>query len=173
MEKLSNLEKKDWFKRLPITQRQLVEQSFYLLSEIGYKEIEFYDYSFIVMPASKAYEGFVKDFLFRNKLISEKRYKGNKFRVGKALNPALAEANPDGFENLYDDISELFKSEELANQMWETWKECRNQVFHYFHEQEKAINLYQAKGKLQKIIDTMELVYEFDVIVKAGYRFGI
>ena len=172
MYNLSELYKLNWFKSLPSTQRQLLEQSFYLLEEIGYNHREFYDYSFIVMPASKAYEGFVKDFLFLLKLISEKRYKGRRFRVGKALNPALGKSDPDKFEALFDDLIEIFGSEDVPNMMWKTWKQCRNQVFHYFYDEKKAISLYQAKEKLQRILKMIEVIQEFKVIRKMSYRFG-
>jgi hypothetical protein len=47
------------------------------------------DYSFIVAPAAKAYEGYLKEFFFRIGLIDKYTYQSDRFRVGKTLNPSL------------------------------------------------------------------------------------
>lgn len=170
---LAEIHQQDWFNYLNDCQKRLLEQSLVLSEEVTRLKEQFYDYSFLVMSASKAYEGFIKDFLLKHRLISQKRHDGKRFRVGKALNPAIAENNPDGFENLFDDLIELFGGKEIPMTMWETWKECRNEVFHYFQNQEKAITLVQAKEKIEKIIETIRLVYEFDKIIQTGYRYGM
>jgi hypothetical protein len=153
---LQSLYEKPCFNQLPFDQRELLSQSFSLLEDIVSDNKVFYDYSFVVMPASKAYEGFVKDLVYRLGLISEKRYRGKSFRVGKALNPQLAQSNPDQFEALYDDLERIYQSKELPEMLWQAWKECRNQVFHYFVDREKVINLNQAKQKLQQIMTAIE-----------------
>ncbi|MGI5827695.1 MAG: hypothetical protein ACOX6V_01590 [Patescibacteria group bacterium] len=153
---LETLHAKEWFKKLPASQRELLQQSFYLIEDIEYKKKTFYDYSFIVMPAAKAYEGFVKDMLFRLGLISEKRYTGKRFRVGKALNPALAQSDPNSFEALYDDLENLYHSKELPELLWQTWKECRNKIFHYFIDNTQHITLHEAKERLQQILTAIE-----------------
>jgi len=169
---LPETQRLSWFKSLSDKQKQFLEQSFYLLKDVAYKHKEFYDFSFIVMPASKAYEGFVKDFLFAQKLISEKRYKGTRFRVGKALNPNLAMEDPDGFEALFDDLIDIFGNDHIPTQMWQTWKECRNKVFHYFYDQENAITLEEAEQKFQKILDTIKIVKESKIYKVQIYRQG-
>jgi hypothetical protein len=159
---LDTLHQKDWFSRLSPPQKELLQQSFYLLDDASSSEKTFYDYSFIVMPASKAFEGFVKDILYSQSLITKKRYLGSRFRVGKALNPNLARDNPGGFENLYDDLTKLTNSEDIPHKLWDTWRQCRNQVFHYFAKREKRITMFDAKHRLQQILhainDTVHLL---------------
>ncbi len=167
---LPEIQQKAWFQNLASTQKQLLEQSLYLIESFGNDGRQFYDYSFLVMPASKAYEGFIKDFLFGVNLISEKRYKGTRFRVGKALNPSLAAADPDEFEALFDDLVKLFGSDYIPNQMWDAWKECRNQVFHYFHDFNKAISLFEAKQKVAQVISVIELVTSSYLFQNSNYQ---
>ena len=64
-----NLEKRVWWEYLEEDLRELLEQSCFLLDlfENRYrtnpdKRAEFHDYSFIVFPAAKAYEGIVMKF---------------------------------------------------------------------------------------------------------------
>ena len=49
----------------------------------------FHDYSFVVFPTAKAYEGFLKKMFFDLGFITEEDYRGKRFRIGKALNPFL------------------------------------------------------------------------------------
>jgi hypothetical protein len=153
---LAQLHQKHWYQLLPFPQKELLQQSFHLLDEFAYQSKNFYDYSFVVMPAAKAYEGFVKDLLRYLKLISQKRYEGNLFRVGKALNPALSKANPERYEALYDDLEKLSGSPEIPQLLWNTWKDCRNEVFHYFAQKDKNITLASARSKLHQVVYTIE-----------------
>jgi len=157
---LSLLHSKSWFKNLPFIQKELLSQSFYFLENREFVNSTFYDYSFVVMPAAKAYEGFLKDLFYKNGLITKERYLGKRFRVGKALNPELANQKPDGFERLFDDICRIY-SPEIAELLWDGWKQSRNQIFHYFVDGQQAINLYEAKRRLNLICEAMEAVGEY------------
>ncbi|PIP52968.1 hypothetical protein COX08_03545 [Candidatus Beckwithbacteria bacterium CG23_combo_of_CG06-09_8_20_14_all_34_8] len=157
---LAQLYTKPWFNKLPFIQKELVSQSYYFLEDKNFDQSTFYDYSFIVMPAAKAYEGFLKDLFYKQKLITQERYKGNHFRVGKALNPELAHQHPDGFERLFDDMCRIY-SPEIADLLWEAWKQSRNQIFHYFENGQQTINLYEAKRRLNLICQAIEKVSEF------------
>jgi len=160
MVSLALLYTKSWFKKLPFIQKELISQSFYFLEDRSFVQSTFYDYSFIVMPAAKAYEGFLKDLFYKQGLISQERYLGNHFRVGKALNPELANQHPDGFERLFDDMVRIY-SLKIADLLWEAWKQSRNQIFHYFVKEEQTINLYEAKKRLNLICAAIEQVSEF------------
>jgi len=160
MTTLAQLHAKTWFGILPFIQKELLSQSFYFLENANFASDTFYDYSFIVMPAAKAYEGFLKDLFYKNGLISKERYMGNRFRVGKALNPELANQHPDGFERLYDDICRIY-TPEIAETLWEGWKQSRNQIFQYFMEEQQTINLNEAKKRLGLICHAIESVMEF------------
>lgn len=154
---LSHLHDQVWFRNLPFIQKELLSQSFYFLEDPSFTHATFYDYSFVVMPAAKAYEGFLKDLFFKQGLITKDRYLGNRFRVGKALNPELANQHPDGFERLYDDIVRIY-TPEIAEALWEGWKQSRNQIFHYFVESDQTINLNEAKKRLHLICEAIEKV---------------
>lgn len=168
---LQDLHQKDWFQSLPTEQKELFQQSFILLEDTNYIQKTFYDYSFIVMPAAKAYEGFIKDLLFFLGLITKKRHQGNQFRVGKALNPNLAQEDPNKFEALYDDLARISNSDEVPKKLWQTWKNCRNKVFHYFAKHEKSISLYDAKNRLKQILSTVEYCFVvFDYNPKKIYK---
>jgi hypothetical protein len=40
--------------------------------------------------------------------------------------------------------------------MWDTWKDCRNLLFHWFPNEQNAISLEEARARVQKIVDTMD-----------------
>jgi len=146
---------KHWFKALPPTQKKLIEQSFQLINLA--KSSEYFDYSYIVMPSAKAFEGFIKDVVFDLGLISRERYEGKRFRVGKALNPEIARQHPDGFEILYDDLKKLCHGERLPALLWQAWTQCRNQVFHYFVNRPQRISLEQAEARVHQLVSAMEI----------------
>ncbi len=144
-----------WFQALPGVQQELIKESYHLLMDAKNHQFTLYDYAYVVMPAAKAYEGFVKDLIYKLGLISAKRYQGERFRVGRALNPEYARYNPDGFEALYDDLSKLCQYQ-IAKDLWETWLRCRNQVFHYFIKGNQSLSLNEAEKRLIMILNTVE-----------------
>jgi hypothetical protein len=152
---LEDLRQKHWFQKLNSIQKELIAQSFYLAEDTDFFKKTFFDYSFIVMPAAKAYEGVIKDKIFALKLISEERYKGKRFRVGKALNPELAKEHPNAYEALYDDLEKMCGSQ-LPEKLWKTWRNCRNRVFHFFTGERQDLTLHEAKQKLQQILQAIE-----------------
>jgi hypothetical protein len=52
-----------------------------------------------------------------------------------------------------------YGSEELANEVWECWKIGRNQVFHYFPHNIKALTFDEAEQVISQIIKTMSDAY--------------
>lgn len=116
--------------------------------------VQFSDYSFIVFPMAKAYEGFLKQYLFQLRLLSSEEYQGRRFRIGRALNPDLR-TNQRDEQWLYDDVVRLC-SHELGQQLWGTWLQCRNRVFHYFPSAKtKRLTLLQAGEYLALMVTTM------------------
>lgn len=115
--------------------------------------IQFSDYSFIVFPMAKAYEGFLKQYLFQLHLISSETYQDHRFRIGRALNPDLRNHQRDE-QWLYDDVVRLC-SDSLGRQLWDTWLQCRNRVFHYFPAATQQLSLEQAGEYLVLIANTM------------------
>lgn len=106
------------------------------------------DYSFIIAPLSKAYEGYLKDFFLKIHLIDQRQYSSDRFRVGKVLNPSLRYKRFSIFQKLTDISPD---GEELAEQLWDAWKYGRNRIFHYFPGETKNISAKQA-SQLIKLI---------------------
>jgi len=144
-----------WFQKLEPQQRQLIETALILLErEQAGTTDKLPDYSFIVFPMAKAYEGFIKDFLLKRKLVTNKVYGSKRFRVGKSVNP---DVNPKyrGDDWVYDDLVQICGLD-LARQIWETWLECRNRVFHFFPGKNIILNLKAAEKKVNMILDTIQ-----------------
>lgn len=81
---------KAWFDYLEHSQKDLVIQAYVLLDGEGEREGDgFHDYSFVVFPMAKAYEGFLKKYFFEVGLITKGAYRSDHFRIGKSLNPDL------------------------------------------------------------------------------------
>ncbi len=119
----------------------------------------FHDYSFIVFPAAKAYEGFLKKMFLDLGFITNEDYVGKRFRIGKALNPFLEERLRDR-ESVYDRIVKHCGGKELADTLWEAWTNGRNLVFHWFPEDKKAVSFKEAEEKIKLIINAMDMAFE-------------
>src|SRR3989344_8334361 len=160
------LKKKAWWDSLHTDLQELLMESFFLIDALqspgklatSQARLAFHDYSFVVFPAAKAYEGFLKTLFLDLGFISEKAYYGKRFRVGKALNPAL-EGKFRKF-SVYDKLVEFCHGNELPNKMWDTWKEGRNLLFHWFPNEKNAIDFNEARDIINKIFDTMDRAFE-------------
>lgn len=107
------------------------------------------DYSFVVAPAAKAYEGYLKDFFFDLDIIDEYSYHSDRFRVGKTLNPSLRYKRYSIFKKLAD-IHE--NGQNLAEKLWSAWKQGRNEIFHYFPGNVKKLSLVEAQDCITLIL---------------------
>ena len=117
---------------------------------------QFKDYSFLVFPFAKANEGFLKQ-IFRDRgLISRLDYISDHLRLGKLMSPNLV--GKLGDRSLYKNIQEQY-SQELMDKIWNVWKNGRNQIFHYFPHNLKAISFSESKELCLKILRTMEEVF--------------
>jgi len=150
------LETKNFWQYLDFTQQNLIKQSFYLLDWAENNKDKLHDYSFVVMPAAKAFEGFLKKLLFDLNLISYNKYNGEYFRIGKALNPQLEHIKSLKNECLYNELCAKC-NESTAKILWQTWKKCRNRLFHYFPKEQQVFTLNEAKQRLKTLIDAIEL----------------
>jgi len=154
MSQTTSFFKQAWFGPLPQDLQELLELSSSLLEDQTKSPKIVADYSFLVFAAAKAYEGFLKYYLWRAGLIDEATYKSKRFRIGRAINPDVSFAQRDEHW-LYDDLARNC-SLELAKQLWQTWLECRNQVFHYFPGKINKISLLEAQIKVKKITAAIE-----------------
>ena len=117
------------------------------------EESELTDYSFIVFPMAKAYEGFLKQYFLDLGLISESTYFSRRFRIGRALNPDVQENQRDKWW-LYDDVARQCGAG-TAQTMWTTWLESRNRIFHFFPKKHQRVTLAQAGQHLATIAESM------------------
>jgi hypothetical protein len=119
----------------------------------------FHDYSFIVFPAAKAYEGFLKRLFLDMKFITEKDYYGKRFRVGKVLNPSLDRTKYKKI-SVYDKIAKFCGGQDLAKNLWATWKKARNLLFHWFPKEKNAVTLPEAEARLNMVIESMNRAFK-------------
>jgi len=151
-------QKNKWWVYVEEPIRDLASESFDLLETLENttdgKWQQLHDYSFVVFPIAKAYEGFLKKLFLDMGLISEKQYSGDRFRIGKTLNPFLPKRYQ--WDWVYPKLVASCRGEALPQLMWEVWKTARNQVFHYFPEHHKFVTLAQARELVMKIASVME-----------------
>ncbi len=151
----------DWYEYLDEPMRDLVDEAYYLLDREQMRVAGLHDYSFVVFPIAKAYEGFLKKFFFDLKLIGERELKGRFFRIGRSLNPSLPKKLRNGTW-IYDNLESMCEHEKehegknLAAFLWNGWKEGRNKIFHYFVDHEQFISLEEAGKKVELIRRAME-----------------
>jgi len=153
MQRLELLENHLFFAELDHWQRQLVSLSVTLWEREKTAGSHFSDYSFVVFPMAKAYEGFLKSYLLKNALISNTTYQSKRFRIGRALNPDLRMSSRD--EEWFFDNIERMCGTEIARGIWDTWLKCRNRVFHYFPDRPNNLTLEQAGQYLDEMSEIM------------------
>lgn len=160
------LTQKPWWNYIEEDLRELVKESFLLaeIFDIRGRDLpagrqEFHDYAFIVFPAAKAYEGFLKKLFLDLGFITPDDYYGKRFRVGKALNPNLEQFLRKK-ESVYDKLIEYCQGEGLADNLWETWTQSRNLIFHWFPNEKRAINFEEAKERITMIVNAMDLAFK-------------
>lgn len=153
-----DLTKKIWWDYLEEDLQELLKEATLLADRVKKWDERFHDYAFVVFPASKAYEGFLKKIFLDLGFISEKAYFGKRFRVGKALNPHLS-GKYKKF-SVYDKLVNFCQGKELPDQMWEMWIKGRNRLFHWFANEKNAIDFREAETILTEIIETIDLTFK-------------
>lgn len=153
-----SLPKKAWWGYVEEDIKELLLTTQLLINKVGSWEEKFHDYAFVVFPAAKAYEGFLKKLFLDLGWISEDDYFGKRFRIGKALNPSL-EPELRQREGVYDKIVEFCQGPELADKLWEVWKQARNSTFHWFPREKNATSFEEAKQKVVIVIEAMDAAF--------------
>jgi hypothetical protein len=148
----------EFWQYLSQEQKDLILEGQYLMNDIikdhAYR---FKDYSFLIFPFAKAYEGFLKKLFKDIGFISHLDYISDHLRLGKLMSPNLAEHL--GGKSLYKKI--VWASDvELADKVWNMWKIGRNQVFHYFPHNLKAVSFEEAERVVNQFIEVMEETYQ-------------
>lgn len=138
--------------------RQLVNLSWELTNREHRLNSHWLDYGFLLFPAAKAYEGFLKLFLLQLRLITQDQYASQRFRIGRSLNPDLVPSQRDEWW-LYDDVAKTC-GQAVARQLWQTWLEGRNHVFHFFPGSVKNLTLAEATKVLEMIESSIGLALQ-------------
>lgn len=134
------------------TQKDLIQEGNYLITITEEKRHKFKDFSFLVFPYAKSYEGYLKQLFLDVGFINHLDYISNHFRIGKYLSPNLIERLGD--RSIYSQIIK-YASEDLAEEMWEIWKTGRNEVFHYYPHNIKRLTFEEARSINENILHTM------------------
>lgn len=138
-------------------QKDLLLEGDYLINNvIKTGNYQFKDYSFLIFPYAKAYEGFLKQLFLDKKYISHLDYISTHLRLGKLMSPNLVGRLGD--RSIYQKLV-INTSQETADMIWQTWTLGRNQVFHYFPHNFKAVSFEAAQDIISQIISTMERAY--------------
>lgn len=146
------------WKYLSDAQKDLIREGKYLLDDVIKEgKYDFKDYSFLVFPFAKAYEGFLKQAMLEVKFISRVDYISDHFRLGKVLSPNMQAKL--GERSVYKKVCDTYGCE-LGDRVWDTWKLGRNQVFHYFPHNLRSLTMQQAEDIINNILKTMEYVVE-------------
>lgn len=136
-------------------QKGLIEEGLYLLNDVKtHPDINISDYSYLVFPFAKAYEGFLKKLFFDLGFIPQQVYESDRFRIGKALNPHLERILRH--ESIYDKIVHLTGTSKLADELWNVWRKGRNLVFHYFPHNFRALSLTDAENIINEMLTVMD-----------------
>jgi hypothetical protein len=148
---------------LSASQRALAADGTFLVTDtVHYRDSGPSDYSYLVFPFAKLYEGFLKKFFLDLGIITEKEYRSDHYRIGKTLSPHLISRLKH--RSAYGQVEKQFGAD-LATQLWYTWKNGRNLVFHYFPHNYRALTLTEAKSVITLIINTMNRAVEETQIV--------
>lgn len=154
---MESIEGTNWWKYLDETMRELMSQSYKLieLEESRSAKGEIYqDYAFVVFPAAKAYEGFLKKLFLDMGLINKQQFNSDHFRIGRALSPTLPKRYRAGW--VYGKLSAFCDGDSLPMEMWEVWKKGRNRTFHFFPHRLGNTSLEEGKlivGAIANIMD--------------------
>lgn len=149
--------------------KELLKQSSLMLEKVENWDEKFHDYAFIVFPAAKAYEGFLKQLFLDLGFITQKEFLGKRIRIGKALNPSLYRQEMKKHKrykklrvrySVYDKLVKYCNGDKLAIELWDTWKKCRNLLFHWFPNERNAIDLDEAGERVERIIGAMNLAFK-------------
>ncbi len=148
---------KEFWQYLSPTQKDLILEGQYLLKNIiSNNAYQFKDYSFIIFPFAKAYEGYLKKLFKDTGLISHLDYINDHLRLGKLMSPNLINRLKE--RSIYKKIKEK-TTKDLADKIWNTWKLGRNQIFHYFPHNLKSVGFKEAEKIVNQIIETMKEAY--------------
>lgn len=141
-----------WQYLAPDMQALLRDGEFLVEDSLRHTDAPPTDFSYIVFPFAKLYEGFLKKLFLDSGIITQREYHSDHFRIGKVLSPNMARRL--GSRSAYSEISNRYGNE-LAARLWHTWKEGRNLVFHYFPHNLRRLTRKSAVELINTLTNTM------------------
>jgi hypothetical protein len=144
-----------WFSYLHEYQRDLFSTAIILLEKAETEpDPAIKDYGYIIFSASKAYEGFLKQYFIDLELLPRHQVEHRYFRIGRSLNPDVSSHQRDE-DWVYDNLEHRC-GRPLARELWDTWLECRNHIFHYFPHKYKITQLPQARRNVARVLRSVQ-----------------
>lgn len=137
------------------TQKDLIKEGNFLAKAIENRR--FKDYSFLVFPYAKAYEGYLKQLFLDVGFISHLDYISDHFRLGKYLSPHLIHRLKE--RSIYAQIRQS-STEDMAKNIWDMWSRGRNEVFHYYPHNLRRIEYHEAHELNDGFLRIMIEAYE-------------
>lgn len=144
---------------LTAEQRGLIEDGELLVEQAHKMPHGVSDYSYLVFPFSKAYEGFLKKLFLDMKLMRPEDYYGEDIRIGKILNPHFIKEHGSIYNRVCKGVDKNGENK-VAARLWGTWKKGRNLVFHYFPHNFRRLSFTEAKEIIEEIIGSMNYAME-------------
>jgi hypothetical protein len=139
-------------------QRVLADDgAFLVVDSLEHKDQEPTDYSYLVFPYAKLYEGFLKDAFLHLGIISNMDYASTRFRIGRVLNPNIAKLLRG--KSVFAQLRNRYGIE-LPDKLWNAWKQGRNLVFHYFPANVRMLNREQAIAAIELLVGAMRELVE-------------
>lgn len=138
---------------LPEEIRGLISDGENLVEECPEMKGRVSDYSHLVFPFAKGYEGFLKHLFLDLGLIREEEFYGDDIRIGRILNPYFKDKDYSVYSKLRKHSS---KGSQISERLWNIWKRGRNQVFHYFPHNFRRLSEHEAQEIIKEFLGAME-----------------
>jgi hypothetical protein len=121
-------------------------------------DVQIKDFSYLVFPWGKLYEGFLKKVFLDLKFITPEDYYGNEVRIGKLLSTGMGNKPAHRLSIMSELSSSKILGENLTKAMRSVWKNSRNSVFHFFPDNVYKLDIDTAKKRINEVVKCMELV---------------
>ena len=130
--------------------KDLIADGEALLKDAEIHEKSISDYSYLVFPFSKAYEGFLKKLFLDLHLIDKAQFFGDEIRIGKILNPSFKHHE----HSVYGRVGTI-KDREVSEHLWTVWRNARNLVFHYYPHNFRKLSFRESENLINDIVEAM------------------
>jgi hypothetical protein len=115
------------------------------------------DYSFVVFPIAKAYEGFLKRLFMDIGIIEHDEYYSDEIRIGRILNPKYQKELSNAFTIMGRRSAQ---KQDMLQLLWDVWKKGRNLVFHFFPHNYRRLTREEAVGTVREVVDAMDMAIQ-------------